>query len=171
MNISINMRTKTGGIVLFFSEFGGRHSLGVGQELDGHDALSELAGGEILHVVTPYIHAGQVGVSVGNTSQVRSGVCASYTEHYVSVFLDVCHASFSAVDWNFGFQLQNASTVVDSNYYLFSKFSHFPQQTYVSLMEEIEAADSVDAIYAFVVSLSVCEGTPPGSLGLAVVFL
>lgn len=55
--------------------------------------------------------------------------------------------------------------------YLFSKFSHFPQQTYVSLMEEIEAADSVDAIYAFVVSLSVCEGTPPGSLGLAVVFL
>lgn len=75
------MRTKTGGIVLFFSEFGGRYSLGVGQELDGHDALSELAGGEILHVITPYIHTGQVGVSVGNASQVRSGVCASYTEH------------------------------------------------------------------------------------------
>lgn len=41
--------------------------------------------------------------------------------YYVSVFLDVCHASFSAVDWNSGFQLQNASAVVDSNYYLFIK--------------------------------------------------
>lgn len=41
--------------------------------------------------------------------------------YYVSVSLDVCHASFSTVDRNFGFQLQNASTVVDSNYYLFIK--------------------------------------------------
>lgn len=81
LNISINMGTKTGGIVLFFPEFGGRHSLGVGQELDGHDALSQLASREILHVVTANIHAGQIGVSVGNASKVRSGVRASYTEH------------------------------------------------------------------------------------------
>ena len=40
------------------------------------------------------------------------------TTYHIRVFLDISHAGFSAVDRDFGFQLQDAPTVVDSHDYL-----------------------------------------------------
>ena len=38
--------------------------------------------------------------------------------YHIRVFLDISHAGFSAVDRDFGFQLQDAPAVVDSHDYL-----------------------------------------------------
>lgn len=81
LDIVVDVGAEVGGVVLFLAEFGGGYSFGVGQELDGHDPLSELAGGEILHVVTTNIHVGQVHISVGCTTQERSGVRSGDAEY------------------------------------------------------------------------------------------
>ena len=66
--------------------------------------------------------------------------------YFIGIGLDVEHSLLSAVNWHSILEFVDAATVVDSDDDFLAILSHALEKLDVTVVEEIEAANSVDLI-------------------------